>query len=161
NSQQMSQNAPAEKPEAFYFCDESSFVNEEFMAVGGLAIPKTNLKVVTDRIKEIGTGPKREEVKWGTTKHWNVDIRKADVDCLVDLTTTLRAHLHVRFAPFRQYDHDESGERRVFDTVSKMYYQLLLHRAIRHYGQQYRLLIRPDDGECTSELKKFVPALLN
>lgn len=126
------------------------------MAVGGLALPKTNLKAVTQRIKEIKL-PHREEVKWTRTKHWNLDIRKAYIDCLTDLIDKRQVHFHIRFAPFNAYDH--GGKRRRFDTVSKMFYQLLLHRAIRHYGDDYDLLVRPDDGECTSELQKYVPAL--
>jgi hypothetical protein len=76
---------------------------------------------------------------------------------MVQLVTEGKVHLHLRFAPFKQYTHP--GPRRIYDTVSKMYYQLLLHRALNHYGTKYRLFIRPDDGACTSELEKFVDAL--
>jgi uncharacterized protein DUF3800 len=149
---------PAEpKKEIFYFCDESSFIGEEYMAVAGLALAKSNLTSVTDTIKALHKDNNREEVKWTTTKSWNIEIRKSYIDCLVDLISKLQTHFHIRFAPFGQYEH--TGHRRVYDTVSKMYYQLLLHRALRHYGSDYRLLIRPDDGECTSQLEQFVPAL--
>jgi hypothetical protein len=151
----MPLTAPPET-EAFYFCDESSFIGEEYMAVGGLALPKKNLKGAVDRIKKIER-PNRDEVKWTSTKHWNLEIRKAYVDCLADLIDKRLVHLHIRFAPFAEYEH--SGRRKVFDSVSKAYYQLLLHRALRHYGQDFGLLVRPDDGECTSELERFVPAL--
>jgi hypothetical protein len=40
-----------------------------------------------------------------------------------------------------------------------MYYQLLLHRALNYYGSNCGLLIRPDDGACTSELSGFIAAL--
>jgi hypothetical protein len=157
----MTSAPPPPREETFYFCDESSYETEEFMAVGGLALPKRNLKIVMDKIKALHETPKVEEVKWTTTKPWNVKIRRAYVDCLAELVTKRQVHLHVRFAPFIQYNHEESGRRKIYDTVSKMYYQLLLHRAIRHYGNRYRLLIRPDDGACTSELEKFVPHLHN
>jgi hypothetical protein len=145
----MSSEPTPPRKEAFYFCDETSFLNEEYMAVGGLALPKPNLKAVTDRIKAIKL-PHREEVKWTRTKHWNLEIRKEYIDCLVDLIDKRQVHFHIRFAPFTAYDH--SGKRRRFDTVSKMFYQLLLHRAVRHYGDDYDLLVRPDNGE-------YVPAL--
>ncbi len=127
------------------------------MAVAGLALPKANLKSVTAKIKALHKSPQREEVKWATTKHWNIEIRKAYIDCLAELVRSMHVHLHIRFAPFSIYEHE--GRRRIFDTVSKAYYQLLLHRAVRHYGSKYQLLIRPDVGECTSELKRFVPHL--
>jgi hypothetical protein len=155
----MSDTSKPEREEAFYFCDESSYAGEEIMAVAGLALPKRNLKAVVAEIKSLHKTKQREEVKWNTTKIWNLEIRRDHIDCLADLTTKRLVHLHVRFAPFDQYDHEQSGRRRIYDTVGKMYYQLLLHRAVRHYGPQYRLLIRPDDGACTSELKKFVAPL--
>ena len=62
-----------------------------------------------------------------------------------------RAHFHIRFAPFDKYDHDDYKGRR-FDTTSRMFYELLLHRAVKHYGKWDRLFIRPDNGDCTSIL---------
>lgn len=144
--------------ELIYFCDESSFMaREETMAVAGLALPRKNLPEVLERISKIPTGGFRDEVKWQTTKAWNLEFRKAYVDCLAALIDARLANFHIRFAQFAAYSHD--GPRRRFDTVSKMFYQLLLHRALRHYGSEYKILIKPDDGECTSQLKQFAQAL--
>jgi hypothetical protein len=127
------------------------------MAVAGLAITKTNLPSAFKRIKAIPTGGYRDEVKWQTTRVWNLAYRKAYVDLLSDLVKDRLAHFHIRFAQFSAYSHD--GARKRFDTTSKMFYQLLLHRAVRHYGGEYKLLIRPDDGDCTSHLKRFRTSL--
>ncbi|MCA1549964.1 hypothetical protein I6F36_24335 [Bradyrhizobium sp. BRP19] len=97
-------------------------------------------------------------MKWQTTKKWNLANRKSLVDCLARLVEERLAHFHIRFADFSVYDHD--GPRRQFDTVSKMFYQLLLHRAIRHYGTEFKMLIRPDNGGCTEELINFKGALV-
>lgn len=129
------------------------------MAVGGLAIPKHYLPDVLSGLKAIPNPHPRDEVKWQTTKPWNLESRKQYVDFLADLLAKRRAHFHIRFAPFRQYEHD--GPRKRFDTVSKMYYQLLLHRPVKHYGDRYRISIRPDNGECTSELERFIEPLHN
>ena len=105
------------------------------------------------------THEERREVKWESTRDDNLDVRRAYIDYMVELVRQGNVHLHIRFAPFRQYEHASSGPRRIYDTVSKMYYRLLLHRAVNYYGKKCRLFVRPDDGPCTAELQKFVDAL--
>lgn len=154
-------DAPLAK-ELIYFCDESSFMaQEDKMAVAGLALPRENLPTVLARIAAIPApegGFREDEVKWNTTKTWNLEHRKAYVDCLASLVEERKVHFHIRFADFSAYNHD--GPRKRIDTVSKMFYQLLLHRAVRHYGTEYKMVIRPDDGPCAEELKGFSTALL-
>jgi hypothetical protein len=128
--------APLTK-EILYFCDESSFLREETMAVAGLAVPRTNIKGISKRISAIPDGGHRDEVKWQTTRDWNLEYRKAYVDLLAKLIEERLAHFHIRFAQFSAYRHD--GPRKRFDTTSKMFYQLLQHRAVRHYGGEFRL----------------------
>ena len=140
-----------------YFCDESSFLREDTMAVAGLAIPRTNVKSILKRIAAIPNGGFRDEVKWQSTRDWNLEYRKAYVDLLAKLVDERLAHFHIRFAQFAAYSHDGPGKR--FDTTSKMFYQLLLHRAVRHYGSEFRIFIRPDNGDCTSKLEKFAGPL--
>lgn len=52
----------------YYFCDESSYVNDEFMSVGGLAVPDYNLaRIVADlqRIKKDKGGTDGNQVELG------------------------------------------------------------------------------------------------
>lgn len=148
---------PPLSKEMLYFCDESSFLREDTMAVAGLAVPRTNIIGILKRISVIPDGGYRDEVKWQSTRDWNLEYRKAYVDLLAQLVRDRLAHFHIRFAQFSAYSHE--GARKRFDTTSKMFYQLLLHRAVRHYGSEYKLLIKPDDGDCTSHLEKFSTSL--
>jgi hypothetical protein len=143
----------------YYFCDESA-LGDEFMAVGGLAVPDTELGRITDRLLTINE--ERSvfyEVKWNSTKERRDCGQTAYAEELARLLDRGLIHLHVRFAPFREYNHRLSGPRKKVDTTSKMFYQLLLHRAVRHYGGRYKLHIRPDGGNCTSALADQVHAL--
>lgn len=99
----------------------------------------------------------QSEVKWENAKKRRVSIHQLYVDYLFTLIESGRGHLHIRFAPFKRYDHRKSGKRGRTDTVSKMYFQLLLHRPVRYYGPQRALFVYPDNGECTEEL----PAIRN
>ncbi|WP_297515610.1 DUF3800 domain-containing protein [uncultured Caulobacter sp.] len=137
----------------YYFCDESSYVTDEFMSVGGLAVPDYNLaRIVADlhAIKNSKGGP--SETKWNSVKSRRDSAHKAFVDYFRAGLEAGDFHFHVRFAPFSEYDHKISGPKQRIDTTSKMHFQLLLHRAIRFYGKHYKLRIRPDNGDCTSAL---------
>jgi hypothetical protein len=142
-----------------YFCDESSIVDERFMAVGGLAISQERLDEVTARIVELKAKANvTRELKWTNVKARAQNAHAAMVDLLAELVDRKQVHLHVRFAPFQLYDHKMSGPRRRSATVSKMHYQLLLHRALQFYGA-HPIHIRPDDGDCTSQLVSYRDAL--
>lgn len=97
------------------------------------------------------------EVKWSTAKKRRVSVHERYVDYLFDLIDARQAHFHIRFAPFSDYRHKESGDRGRTDTVSKMYWQMLLHRPIAFYGPKVPIHIHPDHGDCTSHL----PAMRN
>ncbi len=154
----MSADPPKQREDIYYFCDETSFIGEDYMGVGGLALRKSRIPEVVKRLTEIRSARGAlGEIKWESTRDGNLAVRRDYVDYMVQLVTAGNVHLHIRFAPFAQYEHP--GPRRIYDTVSKMYYPLLLHRALKNYGQTCRLFIRPDDGACTIELEKFVDAL--
>jgi hypothetical protein len=146
------------KPRAeviYYFCDETS-MHDTIMGVGGLAVPDYNLEPITARLQEINEQlGVFYEVKWSSTKDRINCGQTAYAKYLKQVLSEEKAHFHIRWAPFKKYNHKESGPKRRVDTTSKMYYQLLLHRAVRFYGRHYKLHVRPDNGDCTAELRKF------
>ena len=131
-----------------YFCDEASFLEEEYMGVAGLAISRSRITATVKHLDKLKDDLRyRGEVKWGNTRKTGIAIRKAYLDHLAQLIRDNHAHFHIRFSPMNEYDHE--GPRKRFDTASKSFYQLLLHRAVRYYGNQCKIFIRPDNGECT------------
>jgi hypothetical protein len=138
----------------YYFCDETS-MHDPIMAVGGLAVPDYNMQSITDRILEINEKLNvYYEVKWSTTRDRHHCGQTAYANLLRELIDGGDAHFHIRFAPFNEYDHKASGKGKRAATTGKMHYQLLLHRALRFYGN-IGLHIRPDNGDCTKELRRF------
>lgn len=143
----------------YYFCDETS-IHDSFMAVGGLAIPDINLRPITEALRRINERCKvYYEVKWETTRDRRDCGQTAYAEYLAALVKESKAHFHIRFAPFDDYDHRVSGPNKRTDTTSKMFYQLVLHRAYRFYGQKYPVHLRPDGGDCTKQLTEFRPQL--
>jgi hypothetical protein len=151
-------SAEKQRSKLYYFCDESSFLGEEYMSVGGIAVARNTLGTVIKDLLAINEDKRsRGEIKWHNTRKRGVEIRKAYIDYLMKQINANFLHFHIRFSPMNEYDHD--GDRREFDTVSKMFYQLLLHRPIRYYGNSCVLRIRPDNGECTRLLPGYASAL--
>jgi len=144
-----------------YFCDESHIRTSEWMAIGGLAIAPSRASLIAkemSQLKEARNVPLHSEVKWKKAKS-KPDLCHDYIDLLFRLINDNHAHFHIRFSPFHEYDHRASGERKQTDTVSKAYYQLLLHRAGRFYGNHAKILIRPDGGDCTAYLPNVMNAL--
>ena len=130
------------------------------MAVGGLAINQDATPYILGELATINDDYKViSEVKWETAKSRRANTHMAYIDLLFRLIKEGRAHVHIRFAPFKEYDHSLSGHKKRAATVGKMHYQLLLHRALRFYGQSCELIIHPDNGDCTADLPRLVDSL--
>lgn len=150
----------APKTNLVYFTDESSQTAEEYLAVGGLAVPRPYIAgIVADLETLKAEHGKTGEVKWKGAKFNGGALHRAYIDKLFDLIDANRVHLHLRFSRMSEYDHKLSGERRRIDTVSKAFYQLLLHRAVGLYNEKCMIDIVADDGHCTALLPAMINAL--
>jgi len=143
-----------------YFCDESSQINDAYMAIGGMALHVKRLPEILAGIRAINAEcGVISEVKWSTAKKRRVSVHERYIDYFFDLLDAGKIHFHIRFAPFGEYCHSESGNRGRVDTVSKMYYQMIVHRPIAFYGRLLPIHVHPDHGECTSYLPKIRGAM--
>ena len=129
------------------------------MAVAGLAV---NVRAVAKIADDLAAVNRKfglaSEVKWATVKRYSGKGHRLYIQYLRNLTTSGMAHFHIRFVDMQLYDHALSGSRKRVDTVSKSFYQIILHRAIRYYGSHANLLTRLDDGDCTAELASYLGA---
>jgi hypothetical protein len=122
------------------------------MGIGGIVVLEGAIPILTDDLNKIRrTYGSRDEIKWNTTGKRDKQIRIDFIDYFWSLSDQGRVDFHIRFAPFDEYDHKEYKAKR-FATTGRMFYEMLLHRAVRHYGKWDRLFIRPDNGECTKIL---------
>jgi hypothetical protein len=131
------------------------------MAVGGVAVAASAEREIAARILEINSrfGVNWSETKWENCKRQSGRVHKAYVDYLFEMIAQKRVHFHVRFSHMPSYDHSKSGIRKKIDTVSKAYWQLIVHRPCRYYGNSCDLYIRPDNGDCTSELQNQIGSM--
>lgn len=126
------------------------------MGIGGLAIDLGMADYILSDIQKINYNYEiTSEIKWATAKKRRDSAHIAYIDLLFKLIETNIVNFHIRFQEMGKYDHSISGERKLVDTVSKAHYQLMLHRAVRYYGAEYDIHIRPDNGNCTSLLPGY------
>lgn len=140
-----------------YFCDETSHMGDEFMAVGGIAINMNTIDEIETKITDIRTRLSlRSEIKWSNIKARRDNGHLAYAELLKELIQSNHVHFHIRFQRVQDWDHRRSGPRRKIDTVSHAYYQLTLHRPIALYGASSDIHLRPDNGECTERLHQYM-----
>lgn len=130
------------------------------MGIAGLAVRPNRAAELTTilREKDAEYGV-TSEVMWKAAKKRRDDIFRYYIDFLFDAIENNLINFHIRFTPIYRYDHSLSGPRKHIDTISKSFYQLLLHRAGRFYSQSCDIHIRPDNGSCTEYLPKMIPGL--
>lgn len=130
------------------------------MAVAGIAVNRDAVEYILGRMTEIRTRyGKQGEVKWKNAKSRNGVVHEAYIRLLFELIDMRRLTFHIRFSRMDEYDHKLSGPRRKIDTVSKAFFQLILHRPVTFFGAEADLFIHPDDGDCTSALVDQMGAL--
>ncbi|MBY3026501.1 DUF3800 domain-containing protein [Rhizobium leguminosarum] len=148
------------RKQLLYFCDESSQDGDAYMAVAGIAVARDAIPYILGRMKPICQQfEKTGEVKWKNAKYRGGMVHEGYIRLLFELVDAGRLHFHIRFSRMDEYDHKLSGPRRKIDTVSKAFYQLLLHRPLAYYGRSADLYIYPDDGDCTRQLADQIGAL--
>ena len=78
------------REELYYFCDETSFMREEYMCVGGFAIRKGRIPEIVRLLSKLreqrGT---RGEIKWESTRDGNLPIRRDYIDFMAKLGSGL------------------------------------------------------------------------
>lgn len=143
-----------------YFTDESSQNADTYLTVGGLAVPRPYIASIAERLEAIKLQyGKTGEMKWKNAKFKGGLVHRAYIDTLFELISAGRVHVHFRFSKMADYDHRLCGQRRRVDTVSKAFYQLLLHRAVSLYNEKCEIDIVADDGHCTALLPGMRKAL--
>jgi hypothetical protein len=139
-----------------YFCDETGTTDDTYLAVGGVAIRASRANSIRAVLKDLARQCNvTREIKWSNTSDRRDNVHRAYVDYLFALIEDRQAHLHIRFSKMSEYDHQLSGARRKIDTVSKAYFQLLLHRPGQFYCRTCDIFVYPDKGECTALLPRF------
>lgn len=127
------------------------------MVVGGIAIRTTRYKDIEADIQKIKSAAGiKSEMKWSK---YRGGARRVAYQAMVDLFFALIENRHAAFhcliANFGDFTHGFVPDGSPDQSVSRMYYQLLLHRPARYYGKACRIMVYPDKGQDSSQLQNF------
>jgi hypothetical protein len=141
-----------------FFCDETSYTGgsgHRFAAVGGIVVNSARINSIDDEVAAIKTTHRKavtSELKWEKINRHDLQLYE---DCCRYFFSLLEAnyiHFHVVICNFKEYDHRTLNHGDKCTSVSKTYYQLLLHRGCKLYGEKARIHARPDRGDCSKAL---------
>ena len=126
------------------------------MAVGGIAVNMASAAEIERQILQLRQRLKLlGEIKWSNVKARRDSGHKAYAELLKELVENNKIHFHMRFQKTGDWDHRRSGNRKKVDTVSRAFYQLVLHRPVTFYGHHADIHVRPDKGDCTARLHQY------
>jgi hypothetical protein len=145
-------------PSLHFYCDETSHREHQYAAVSGIAVRKERIAIIDQEIMNLKSSFGKQvasELKWSKVNRHDMPLYEALCDYFFSLLEARHIHYHVVICDFVQYDHRTLNRGNRSTSVSKTYYQLILHRCCKYYGDRAEVHIRPDGGDCTSDLPRF------
>lgn len=126
--------------------DESGQTANRYMCVSGIVIRKEGVDEVRAHIERIKlAGGIGSEVKWTKVTSHRLRTYKLLVQYFFDLVDEGQAHFHALICDFQEFDHWKNGGRE--GSVSRMLFQLALHKGCYRYGAVADLHLFPDSGD--------------
>lgn len=111
------------------------------------------------RLKQARGKPISSELKWEKSSRRDLPLYLDAVALFFSLLEANIINFHVVICDFHEYDHRRFTAGDKSASVSKTYYQLLLHRCCKLYGGDAIVYVWPDKGDCTKSLPQYVVAL--
>jgi len=141
----------ADLPVLHVYMDESGQTQSRYMCVSGIVVRRERLEEIRAGVEAIkATGGIASEVKWSkVTAHRQQTYRKL-ADYFFRLVSENQLQFTALICDFSEFDHRREGGREA--NVSRMLYQLALHRLCRKYGANADLHLFPDSGDCGTQL---------
>lgn len=149
-------------PILHFYCDETSHRGHRFAGVGGIALRQERVDILNLELKTLKLAARKaptSELKWSKVNKHDMPLYEATCKYFFSLLEARHIHFHVVICDFLEYDHRTLNLGNRSTSVSKTYYQLLLHRCCKLYGDKAFVHVRPDAGDCTSCLPQFQPGL--
>lgn len=124
--------------------------------VGGIVMRSKTLSDAYDTLREYRIRHNmHSELKWSKISNQKVSEYKALVDYFFALNNVNRVHFHCICFDSHQWNHRRYNEGNADTGLSKLYYQLLLHKFVRIYGNHGTLYVRVDHRNSQTPLENI------
>jgi len=133
--------------------DESGQSTDRYMCVGGIVINADRVDEVRADILEIKRlADINSEIKWTNLRAHRLRHYRRMVEYFFTLIRLRQIHFHAVICDFSKFDHRANGGRE--NSVSRMLFQLALHKGAFRYGEKADLHLFPDSGDHARILHK-------
>lgn len=141
-----------------FYCDEAGKARDRYLVVGGMAFRSHRKSELRSEIEEIrqklGVRP-GAEIKWNKLKGHTLRAYMAHADYFESLLRANYIHYHAIIFDRHTLDRVTYPGATDDGVLARMYYQLILHRAARFYGDGCDLHVRPDKANELTHLPRL------
>jgi Protein of unknown function (DUF3800) len=142
------------------FADESGISNDRFTTVGGLCIHSSCIKRVHDTIDEYRQKHyMKSELKWCKVSNQKLEEYKALIEYFFALNNSCHVQFHSIVFDSHQWNHRKYNDCDSDIGLSKLYYQLILHKFARRCSNHGSLFVCLDHRHSSTphdSLKRMV-----
>jgi hypothetical protein len=139
-----------------FIADEAGTSQDRFTVVGGIALHRDVLiKVYRTLSAYREKYSMKAELKWSKISDQKQDEYKALVDYFFALNNKNHVEFHSLIFDSHQWNHQKYNKGDGDIGLSKLFYQLLLHRFVKTYGNHGSLYIRLDHRNSSTSLESL------
>lgn len=145
-----------------FYADEAGISQDRFTVVGGLSMRSATAAQVYDSISEFRAEHRmRSELKWSKVSNQKLEEYRAFVDLFFALNNTNRIQFHAVVFDSHQWNHNKYNDGDADIGLSKLYYDLFLHRFVKRCGRNGARLFGCVDHRLSSTPLDEVRRMLN
>lgn len=142
-------------PQDFVFiADEAGISNDRYTVVGGLCMHRSTLAKACETLREYRHAQNMHaELKWQRVSNQKESEYRALVEYFFALNNVNHMHFHSIVFDSHQWNHHRYNDGEGDVGLSKLYYQLLLHKFVKIYGDRGTLFVRLDHRNSQTPLE--------
>lgn len=137
-----------------FIADEAGISNDRFTVVGGLCMHKSTLQKAYETLRAYRNDYNmKSELKWSKISDQKIEEYKALVDYFFAMNNNNYMHFHSIVFDSHQWSHRKYNNGDSDVGLSKLYYQLMLHKFVKIYGNKGSLYVRLDHRTSSTQLE--------
>jgi len=137
-----------------FIADEAGISDDRFTVVGGILMHRSTLANAYATLQEYRKRHNmKAELKWSRVSNQKINEYKTLVDYFFALNNSNKVHFHSVVFDSHQWNHKRYNGGDGDVGLSKLYYQLLLHKFVKLYGNRGTLYIRLDHRHSQTPLE--------
>ncbi|MCC0018500.1 MAG: DUF3800 domain-containing protein [Rhodobiaceae bacterium] len=137
-----------------FIADEAGISNDRFTVVGGLCMHRETLRRAYDTLKVYRDKHNMHaELKWSKVSRQKLGEYMTLVEYFFAMNNSNHMHFHSIVFDSHRWAHKKYNEGDGDVGLSKLYYQLMLHKFVKLYGNKGTLYVRVDHRTSSTPLE--------